>query len=72
VSTRVEPVGELRYRGRIKVSPYRRGTYLGDEYLESLIERALRERYQFGLGWSGHAVVSIVFYEQPPADDAEA
>ena len=37
-----EPVGEIGYRGAIQVRPYRRGTYLGDEYLDSLIERALR------------------------------
>ncbi|HSP72613.1 MAG TPA: hypothetical protein VLN26_09610 [Gaiellaceae bacterium] len=63
-----EPVGEIRYSGELRVRPYRRGTYLGEDYLESLIERALRGRYRFGEGWKGFAVVSIVLYERPPAD----
>jgi hypothetical protein len=61
-----EPVAELRYEGDAEVRPYRRGTYLGGTYLEQLIERALGERYSFGRGWQGIAVVSIAFYEEAP------
>lgn len=61
-----DPVGELRYRGRVQVRPFRRGTYLGDDYLEELIERAVGERYRFGEGWTGYAVVSIALYEREP------
>ncbi|MGZ4352867.1 MAG: hypothetical protein ACXVZL_08525 [Gaiellaceae bacterium] len=64
-----EPVGEIRYEGPMAVRPYKRGTYLGDDYLELLIERALRDRYRFGEGWKGFAVVSIVLYDEAPAGD---
>lgn len=61
-----EPVAELRYRGAFQVRPYRRGTYLGGDHLEQLIEQALGPRYSYGQGWSGFAVVSIELYEQQP------
>ena len=61
-----EPVAEIRHEGPINVRPYRRGTYLGENHLESLIERALRERYRFGEGWKGFASVTITLYEEPP------
>lgn len=64
-----EPVAGIDYRGEIQVRPYRRGTYLGDQYLDSLVERSLGARYRFGEGWSGFAVVTIRLYEQPPDDD---
>lgn len=62
-----EPVAEIRHEGPIHVRPYRRGTYLGDDHLESLVERALRGRYRFGEGWKGFAIVSIVLYDEAPA-----
>ena len=66
-----DPVAEIRYRGGVQVRPYRRGTYLGDTHLEQLIERTLADRYSFGRGWSGFAVISIELHEQPPdADEA--
>jgi len=61
-----EPVAEIRYSGEAHVRPYRRGTYLGDELLEALIEESLGERYRFGEGWTGTAVVSIQLHERPP------
>jgi hypothetical protein len=64
-----DPVAELRYEGEIVVQPYRRGTYLGTSHLEELIERTLGQRYRFGTGWRGHAVVSIQLYEERPAAD---
>jgi hypothetical protein len=64
-----DPVGEIRYSGEIHVRPYRRGTYLGDDHLETLIEQALGAHYSFGRGWEGHAVVSIEFHDSPGADE---
>jgi hypothetical protein len=64
-----ERIGEIRYKGDARVRPYRRGTYLGDGHLEQLIERALGDRYSFGQGWRGFAVVSIELYEQRPNGD---
>jgi hypothetical protein len=61
-----EPVAELHYSGTVHVRPYRRGTYLGGEHLEQLIEQALGPRYGYGQGWSGFAVVSIELHEQEP------
>jgi hypothetical protein len=63
-----EQVAEIRYRGDVHVRPFRRGTYLSDEHLEQLIERALAERYRFGSGWRGYGVVSIELYDEPPDD----
>ncbi|HYA09557.1 MAG TPA: hypothetical protein VEG24_08190 [Gaiellaceae bacterium] len=60
-----EPVAEIRYSGDIHVRPYRRGTYLGDDLLEALIEETLGDRYRFGEGWHGTAVVSIQLHERP-------
>jgi len=61
-------VAKIAYEGDIHVRPYHRGTYLGAEHLETLIEKALGERYSYGRGWDGHAVVSIEFREagSPP------
>lgn len=64
-----EPVAEIRYAGPIHVQPFRRGTYLGGDHLEALIERALGDRYHFGEGWAGHAEVTIVLRRQPPAEE---
>jgi hypothetical protein len=64
-----EPVGDISYRGEIQVRPYRRGTYLGEAYLDSLVEQALGRRYRFGEGWKGYAVVSLRLYAKPPQDD---
>lgn len=61
-----EPVAELRYQGEIQVQPYRRGTFLGRDHLQELIERALGDRYSFGAGWRGHAVVTIELYDEEP------
>jgi hypothetical protein len=66
-----DPVAELRYEGEINVQPYRRGTYLGSMHLEELIERTLGERYSFGKGWRGYAVVRVEFYEDRP-EEADA
>ncbi len=63
-----DPIGEIHYRGELHVRPYRRGTYLGDEYLEEAIERALGARYRFGSGWDGFAIVSIALYDEPAPD----
>lgn len=60
-----EPVAEIHYSGEMHVRPFRRGTYLGDEHLETLIEQTLGDRYRFGEGWDGFAVVSIALHEQP-------
>jgi hypothetical protein len=65
-----EPVAEIRFTGKIHVRPFRRGTYLGDDHVEMLIERALGNRYRFGAGWDGHAEVVIVLRERPPAGEA--
>lgn len=62
-----EPAAQLRYEGPIAVQPYRRGTYLGADHLEQLIERTLGERYSFGAGWRGRAVVSIELFDDDPA-----
>jgi hypothetical protein len=62
-----EPVAEVQFRGDVQVRAFRRGTYLGRDHLETLIERALGNRYRFGEGWSGFGIVSISFYEEPPA-----
>jgi hypothetical protein len=64
-----EPVERICYRGKIEVRPYRRGTYLGEEHLEALVERTLAPRYRFGEGWRGFAVVSIDFYDEPPPEE---
>jgi len=61
-----KPVAEIRYSGEIHVRPYRRGTYLGDAHLEALIEETLGDRYSFGEGWTGTAVISIQLHERPP------
>ena len=61
-----ERVAEIRYRGEIHVRPYRRGTYLGGEHLETLIEQTLGDPYRFGEGWDGFAVVSIELRERRP------
>jgi hypothetical protein len=61
-----EPVADIRYSGEVEVRPFRRGTYLGHDHLETLIERALGSRYQSGGGWKGFAVVSIALYEESP------
>ena len=60
---------KIDYQGDIHVRPYHRGTYIGAEHLESLIEKALGERYSYGRGWDGHAVVSIEFRETGAAPD---
>ena len=60
-----EPVAEIRYTGEIHVRPYRRGTYLGDVHLETLVEETLGDRYRFGEGWDGFAIVSIELHERP-------
>ncbi|NUR75051.1 MAG: hypothetical protein HOQ28_02040 [Thermoleophilia bacterium] len=57
------PLTEIRYTGELQVRPYRRGTYLGEEHLEEIIERALGSRYSFGRGWRGHADVTIRLFE---------
>lgn len=57
------PVAEISYTGELQVRPYRRGTYLGEEHLEQVIERALGSRYSFGRGWRGQAVVTIRLFE---------
>jgi hypothetical protein len=57
------PVAEIDYMGELQVRPYRRGTYLGEEHLEEVIEQALGQRYSFGRGWRGRAVVTIRLYE---------
>jgi hypothetical protein len=67
-----DPVAELRYEWEITVQPYRRGTYLGGEHLEELIERTLARRYSYGGGWRGHVVVSIRFYDELAREGEEA
>jgi hypothetical protein len=57
------PLTEIHYTGELQVRPYRRGTYLGEQHLEEVIERALGSRYSFGRGWRGHAVVTIRLFE---------
>jgi hypothetical protein len=61
-----KPVAEVSDSGDAEVRPYRRGTYLGRDHLETMIERALGNRYRFGAGWRGHAVVSISLYDRQP------
>jgi len=61
-----EPIAEIAYSGDVHVRPYRRGTYLGADHLETVVERALGERYSYGGGWDGYAVVSIAFHERSP------
>ena len=63
-----ERIAEIAYRGDVHIRPYHRGTYLGADHLETLIERALGERYSYGGGWDGYAVVSIAFHADPPAE----
>jgi hypothetical protein len=58
-----DPVAQLRYEGPIQVQPYRRGTLLGRDHLQVLIEHALGSRSSFGEGWRGRAVVRIELYE---------
>ena len=64
------PVTEIRYRGELHVRPYRRGTYLGEDHLEEVIERALGARYSFGRGWRGRAEVTIRLFDAPTHDSA--
>jgi hypothetical protein len=66
------PVAEIHYTGELRVRPYRRGTFLGEEHLEEVIERALGPRYRFGTGWRGQAVVTIRLYEEQKEDSAPA
>jgi hypothetical protein len=66
-----EPVAEIRFSGDVEVRAFRRGTYLARDHLETLIERALGNRYRFGEGWSGFGVVSISLYDSPPAGAQE-
>jgi hypothetical protein len=66
-----EPIAEITYRGDIQVRPYRRGTYLGGDHLETLVERALADRYSYGGGWHGYAVISIAFHDRQPPDADE-
>jgi hypothetical protein len=67
-----EPVGEIHFSGDVEVRAFRRGTYLAREQLDTLIERALAERYRFGEGWRGFGVISISLYDEPPAAAAAA
>jgi hypothetical protein len=64
------PVTEIRYTGDLHVRPYRRGTYLGEEHLEEVIERALGARYSFGRGWRGRAEVSIRLFDAQKRESA--
>ena len=66
-----DPIGELSYSGEVDVRPFRRGTYLGADYLEDMVERALGARYSYGSGWRGVADVSIVFRERTPQEAGE-
>jgi hypothetical protein len=65
------PVTEIHYTGELRVRPYRRGTYIGEEHLEDVIERALGPRYSFGRGWRGHAVVTIRLFEPQKREGAD-
>jgi len=65
------PVADIVFSGDVEVRRYRRGTYLGRDHLEALIERALGPRYRFGEGWRGYGVVSIVLYDELPPEGAE-
>lgn len=65
------PVAEIAFSGDVEVRRYRRGTHLGRDHLEALIERSLGPRYRFGEGWRGFGVVSIVLYDEPPPEHAE-
>jgi len=65
---KARPVERIRYRGAIEVRPYRRGTYIAEEHLETLFERTLGPRYSFGQGWRGYAVISIDLYDEPPPE----
>lgn len=60
-----EPVVEIRYSGELRVSAYRRGTYLGERHLEEVIEQALGTRYSFGEGWRGEAEITIRLFDAP-------
>ena len=66
-----ETVGKLVYEGDVHVRPYRRGTYLGIDHVETLIEKALGPRYSYGNGWDGHALVSIEFRETETGEPSE-
>lgn len=65
----IKPVAEIRYSGDAELRPYRRGTYLGRDHLETMIERALGSRYRFGAGWQGYAVVTISLYDRLPDNE---
>ena len=67
-----EPAAKVSYSGDAEVRRYRRGTYLGRDHLETMIERALGNRYRFGAGWQGYAVVSISLYDRLPDDELRA
>jgi hypothetical protein len=64
------PVTEISYNGDLQVRPYRRGTYLGEDHLEEVIERALGARYSFGRGWRGRAEVTIRLFEARKQESA--
>jgi hypothetical protein len=66
-----EPAAKVSYSGDAEVRRYRRGTYLGRDHLETMIERALGNRYRFGAGWQGYAVVSISLYDRLPDDELQ-
>lgn len=62
-----------RYRGDPQVRPYRRGTYLGNDYFVALlVEQALDGRYRFSGGWKGFAEVSILLSDERTAGDGRA
>ena len=62
------PAATIRFRGDVQVRPFRRGTYLGREHIDVLIERALGDHYHFGSGWTGFGVVSVALYDEDPAN----
>ena len=64
------PIAEIRYSGGVQVRPYRRGTYLGENHLEEMIERALGSRYSFGEGWRGEAEITIRLFDEREREDA--
>lgn len=65
-----EPVADIEFKGTLEARAFRRGTYLGRDHLDSLIEQALGKRYSFGAGWRGYASVSIRLYDRPPDEAA--
>ena len=64
------PIAEIHYLGELQVRPYRRGTYLGDQTLEAMIERALGSHYSFGGGWRGEAEITIRLFDEREQEDA--